>query len=374
VSRNFPNYLLLIPPYGCNTEVNTQGVTSFYDAWRNCNEITEFPCVDSSAVTDFSYAWQYCESLATFPNINTSAGENFTYSWAYTGLTSFPRLNTSNGSIFYGTWAGCYYMTGTFPKLDFSEAVDFSYAWYYVSIELSEEESVSFPIGIFDSCKKNGLDFNNAWFGCYLSQTSVNNIIRSLDGTDTLSGYLDMRSCGSMPSATVINNNVINLWDKGWTVLLDYGSTGLPVPDYECSTSVNPAGEEYLAQAWKNCGLTEFPNLNVSSCKVFYETWYGNSFTIFPALNTSQGTNFNGAWQYCTSLTTFPAAMFDSCSATNFTDAWFNCALSQQSVDNILVSLDTAGQSDGIVNIFGGASAAPSAAGLAAKASLEGKG
>jgi hypothetical protein len=69
--------------------------------------------------------------------------------------------------------------------------------------------------------------------------------------------------------------------------------------------------------------------------------------------------------------------MFDSCS-TNlsdaFSDTWQNCALSQQSVDNILVSLDTAGQSNGTVNIDGGTSSAPGAAGLAAKASLQAKG
>jgi hypothetical protein len=66
--------------------------------------------------------------------------------------------------------------------------------------------------------------------------------------------------------------------------------------------------------------------------------------------------------------------MFDSCSATSFFSAWNNCALDQTSVDNILVSLDTAGQSNGTVSIDGGTSAAPGTAGLAAKASLQGKG
>jgi hypothetical protein len=62
--------------------------------------------------------------------------------------------------------------------------------------------------------------------------------------------------------------------------------------------------------------------------------------------------------------------MFDSCLATDFIFAWRNCALDQTSVDNILVSLDTAGQSNGTLGINGGTSAAPSATGLAAKASL----
>jgi len=62
--------------------------------------------------------------------------------------------------------------------------------------------------------------------------------------------------------------------------------------------------------------------------------------------------------------------MFDTCLATNFTNAWQNCALDETSVDNILVSLDAAGQSNGVVNLDGGTSAAPSATGLAAAVNL----
>lgn len=93
----FGNPPVSYPPYGCETAVNTAGVTDFTNAWFNCQYLTEFLCVDSSSVTDFSYAWEYCDGLTSFPTINTSAGENFTYSWAYSGLTSFPKLNTSNG-------------------------------------------------------------------------------------------------------------------------------------------------------------------------------------------------------------------------------------------------------------------------------------
>lgn len=242
------------PPYGCETEVNTAGVTDFYEAWYQCEDLTQFPCVDSSSVTDFSYAWEYCYGLTSFPSINTSAGEDFTYSWAYTGLTSFPKLNTSKGSIFYGAWCGCYDLA-SFPDLDLSKGEDFTYAWY------------------------------------------------------------------------------------------------------ECES------------------LTTFPRLDVSSGTDFSSAWFNcESLTTFPLLDVSSGTDFTGAWESCTSLTTFPAGMFDSCSATSFSSAWSNCALNQTSVNNILVSLDTAGQSNGTINLNGGTSSAPGVAGLAAKASLEGKG
>jgi hypothetical protein len=66
--------------------------------------------------------------------------------------------------------------------------------------------------------------------------------------------------------------------------------------------------------------------------------------------------------------------MFDSTTATYFYFTWKDCALDQTSVDNILVSLDTAGQLGGLVDIDGGTSSAPGTAGAAAKLSLQGKG
>ena len=52
----------------------------------------------------------------------------------------------------------------------------------------------------------------------------------------------------------------------------------------------------------------------------------------------------------------------------------FSCALTQQSVDNILVALSNNGVSNGYVQLDGGTNAIPSATGLAAKSVLEGNG
>jgi len=49
--------------------------------------------------------------------------------------------------------------------------------------------------------------------------------------------------------------------------------------------------------------------------------------------------------------------MFDSVTATNFTDAFTNTNLSSQSIENIVVSIDTAGQINGTLNITGGGNA-----------------
>ena len=179
-----------------------------------------------------------------------------------------------------------------------------------------------------------------------------------------------------------------------------FGNLPVSYPPYECDTEVNTAGVTNFNNAWNGCaeitefpcvdtssgidftaawrycsGLTSFPALNLSSGIDFERAWLDClNLTSFPRLDVSQGVNFEAAWTGCSSLTSFPPAMFDSCLATNFDNAWFYCALSQNSVNNILVSLNTAGQSNGTLVLSGGTSSAPGPAGLAAKASLQARG
>ena len=127
-------------------------------------------------------------------------------------------------------------------------------------------------------------------------------------------------------------------------------------------------------QYWRDRSeLTSFPLLDLSSGTNFLRAWYGcSSLTSFPLLDVSSGTNFITAWRFCTSLTSFPANMFDSVTTTNFGNAFTNTNLNQTSIDNILVSLDTAGQSNGTFDQSGGN--APSATGEAAIDNLRSRG
>jgi hypothetical protein len=125
------------------------------------------------------------------------------------------------------------------------------------------------------------------------------------------------------------------------------------------------SGTNFIA-AWQLCSsLTSFPLLDVSSGTSFNGTWRScSSLTSFPALDVSSGTDFRFAWFACSSLTTFPANMFDSVTATLFANAFTSTNLTQTSIDNILVSINTANTSGGTFNQSGGS--APSATGEAA--------
>jgi len=104
--------------------------------------------------------------------------------------------------------------------------------------------------------------------------------------------------------------------------------------------------------AWRNCNqLTNFPLIDTSSVSNFSNAWNGcSSLTSFPLINTSSGASFVNTWNGCSSLTNFPANFFDTWTGTLinncFQGAWLGCtSLTATSVENILSSIDTSGQS-----------------------------
>ena len=114
----------------------------------------------------------------------------------------------------------------------------------------------------------------------------------------------------------------------------------------------------------EHASLTSFGTVNVSSVENFQAAWRGcTGLTSFPALNYSAATNLNSAWLGCTSLATYPANVFDTTGtliSTAFSFAWNSCALSAQSIENILTSLDTNGSSNVTLDVSGGTNAAKS--------------
>ena len=189
-------------------------------------------------------------------------------------------------------------------------------------------------------------------------------------GVDAFAGVTNFqaawRGCSSLTSFPLINTSAGTNFQYTW-----YGCssiTSFPLINTSAGISFN--------QTWYGCSsLTSFPLINTSAGTNFAYTWYGcASLTSFPLINTSAGISFQSAWAGCSSLTSFPSAMFDSCPAVNFAGTFQNCALSQASVDGILASLVTAGRTNGTVNVHGGTSATPSAAGLASKATLVSRG
>jgi hypothetical protein len=97
----------------------------------------------------------------------------------------------------------------------------------------------------------------------------------------------------------------------------------------------------------------------------FYIAYMGWDHLVdFPLIDARSATTFFYAWFGCSRLTSFPANFFDNCLATNFTSAFYNTNLSQESIDGILVSINSNSTSNGTFDQTGGS--APSIVGQAA--------
>jgi len=96
-----------------------------------------------------------------------------------------------------------------------------------------------------------------------------------------------------------------------------------------------------------------------------------SGLTSVPNFIFSSLARLDTGFQGCTSLADVPANLFDNCSsiaALAFNGTWTNCALTAQSIENILVSLDTNGATGILLGIDGGTNAHTSTWSAAANA------
>jgi hypothetical protein len=207
---------------------------------------------------------------------------------------TFPTFNTTAATTFNGTWFGCSSMTA-FPFIESASVTNFSEAWRNCS------SLTSFP----STNTAAGTNFSGAW-----------------------------NNCSSLTSFPLLNTAAGTSFDS----------------------------------AWQNCSsLTSFPLLNTAAGTNFFRAWRTcTSLTSFPALDfdaavglASAGGNsgFREAWFSCAALADFPANLFDNTTCTWYFDAFTSCALTAQSIENILVSINTANTSNGNLTLSGGTNA-----------------
>jgi len=252
---------------------------------------------------------------------------NFSSFWRdWSELTSFPLIDTSSGTGFFLAWGSCTSLT-SFPLIDTSAGTDFSAAWRGCT------SLTSFPL--IDTSA--GTDFKQAWSGC--SSLTSFPLIDTSAGTRFTAAW---RDCASL--------------------------TSFPMIDTSSGTN--------FYRAWRGCNsLTSFPLIDTSSGNSFRDAWLGcSSLTSFPLIDTSAGTDFFRAWLFCSSLTTIPAGLFDNVSGGNFNAAFNSTALTQTSIDNILVSLVASGIAAGTRVFDQSGGSAPSATGEAAIDTLRSRG
>jgi len=207
-----------------------------------------------------------------------------------------------------------------------------------------------------------------AWYG----RADIVNF-KHVDTSNVTASHFAWYSCNNLDQFPALDLSNSNRFESAWQ---------------NCSALTQfPAGAKLgtsasnvnFTTAFQSSGLTSFPALDLSKANDFGAAWksclalttiedgillgtasssvnFTSAFKTCTALTTlpsnldlSKGDDFQIAFQNCQSLVNFPANAFDTMGtplSSCFVNTWDGCsALSANSVENILVSIDTSGQS-----------------------------
>ena len=269
--------------------------------------------------TTLQTAFTGSANLATIGDIDTSAVTSFLQ--AFNGcpsLTSFPLINTSNATQFQSAWRDDSGLLD-FPAIDTGLGLDFSYAWYGCS-SLIDFPALNMSSAIF---------LTQTWYNCFALESFSVTDFSSLTGTFSAT----WRNCTNLDNITALGDTY-------------------SFPTIICNNAVG------FSSTWNSCA----------------------AMTSFPPIAPTSATTFTQSWFACSNLTTFPPNVFDvtgTLVSSAFNLAFRSCALTAQSIENILVSLDTNGATGVTLDISLGTNASKatwSAAANTAYDNLIGKG
>ena len=195
------------------------------------------------------------------------------------------------------------------------------------SWELRDSGSVNYTVdwgdGNTQTSTSNNLNHTYATAGNY---------VVTVTPTGTYRPYWSMSSAGN--NITSIEIGTDSSWNLGTNLQRAFWNVNMT------SFTINPlatANVTNMRDAFKATDLVEMPSLDYSSLTSIFATF-----------------------AFCSSLTTFPANQFDNSPfASNFgLFTFLGCALTAQSIENILTSMDTNGVSNGNIWMQGGTNAA----------------
>ena len=265
--------------------------SSLYLYWIYRSDIVEFKSVEMSNATNISYAWYGCSNLSNFGAIQAPLCVNFLSAWqncsALTSFSSGAQLGTAATNVNFQMAFFASGLTQIPAGLDLSKGNAFTQTFRNCS------SLTTIGSGVLLGTASTGVSFASTFQNSGLTEIPAN--------LDLSKGDYFQSSFYDCTALTTIGSGVL------------FGTA---------SSNVN------FNYTWKNCT---------------------NLVTLPADFNLSAGTNFRNAFQSCTSLVDFPAGVFDTMGvpASNcFSHTWTGCtALSTTSVENILSSIDTSGQS-----------------------------
>ena len=237
----------------------------------------------------------------------------------------------------------------------------------YTATGLTGDHTITFPSGagthlIYISGSFPYMFFNNG--GDRLKLLNISNFgVYGLGSTLQISSF---RGCSNM---NITANDAGN-----FESVTNFQSTWQNCSSIISFPLIDTGNGFIFSNTWNGCSsLALFPLIDTSNATNLAATWANcSSLLSFPLLNTSSNTTFTFTWFGNLNLANFPSNAFDTSITTNYSFAFTSTSLTSQSIDDILISMDTSGVSNGTFDQSGGS--APSTTGESAITSLRGKG
>ena len=228
--------------------LNTENLTTMYQFFNNCQNLTNIPNINTSNVTNMNTMFGSCKKLKTIPTLDTSKVTDM--SNMFTGCTSLieiPELYTNNVTAMIGMFANCDNLK-TIPTMNTNKVTNMTNMFYHSGITIIPELNTSKVTSVY-----------NMFYMCSglitipkLNFESVTNISSFLSGANNViniggfenlgaaysttksanySNYLlDLRSCTKLTHESLMNviNNLYDIKTKGCKVQsLRLGATNL---------------------------------------------------------------------------------------------------------------------------------------------------
>ena len=259
---------------------------------------------DGVTGTSLSQYFRERADIVDFHNVDTSNISSLTSSWSNcSSLTFFPLLDFSSGTNFYQTWFNCSSLE-SFPLIDASSGTNFYRAWRSC-ISLNDFAAID---------ARNGTSFQEAWQNC--------------------------SALTSFPAGAKLGTEAENVnFDSAWR---SSGLTSFPALDLS-------KGDNFYF-AWIYCPLSDFS----ADAKLGTNANLGRAFesTLLTSFQTPINTarSLYRTWNTCNRLVDFSADVFlnwnpSIINSSVFHETWAGCsALSADSVENILTSIDASNQ------------------------------
>lgn len=268
------------------------------------------------------------------------------------------KIGTSRGNIFDHTYPSPGLYTVTFSNLSKNGCSFFSTGSGFE----------------YQECIKTVRFVNNTWR--FRENTRNDNLFKDCNNlTSFIAPTIDpigtARRLGSGPEAGRFNitNPFENVSSLNSAFRRNTSLTSFPFIDTSVVTQFNGT--------WAGCtSLSNFPNnLNFGKSLNMPATFSQNAFTSWDCDGQISAVNLSGCWENCKNLVNFPSGKFNGprralgydrngnvikryeYNTNAFNNTFRNCALSPQSIQNILVDLVQGGASNIVLSLQGGKNA-----------------